>query len=53
MSLISFFNKLGLHLTETYLIVLMAASEICNGGYEVQEENLIRELHQLIINMYN
>lgn len=36
LSLVSFFNKLGLHLMDTYLVVAMAAMEICTGGYEIR-----------------
>lgn len=36
LSLVSFFNKLGLHLMDTYLVVAMAAMEICIGGYEIR-----------------
>lgn len=43
---------MGLHLTDTYLVVIMAVSEICNGGHEVVEENFISELHLVIIKMY-
>lgn len=50
--MITFFNKLGIHLTDTYLVVIMAVSDICHGGFEVVEENLIRELHLVIIKMY-
>ena len=38
---------------DTYLIVLMAVMEICNGNYEILEENLIKELHNTIITMHD
>jgi hypothetical protein len=38
---------------DTYLIVLMAVMEICNGNYELLEENLINELHKTIIMMHD
>jgi len=37
---------------DTYMIVLMAVAEICNGNYEILEENLINELHKTIITMH-
>jgi len=43
---------MGLYMMDTYLIVLMAVQEICNGNYEVREENLITELHTAIITMH-
>lgn len=38
---------------DTYLVVLMAIMEICNGGLEVLEENLVDELHKMLITMTN
>jgi hypothetical protein len=52
-SFVAFFNKMGLHMLDTYLIVLMAVMEICNGNYEILEENLINELHKTIIMMHD
>lgn len=53
LSLVSFFNELGLHLMDTYLIVLIAVQEICESNLEIQDENLIDELHKAIILMYS
>ena len=52
-SLINFFYKLGLHLFDTYLFVLLAVSEICNSNIEIREEKLVHELHQVIIKMHS
>lgn len=50
---INFFNKMGMHLMDTYLAVLMAIMEICNGGLEVLDTNLVNELHNMLITMTN
>lgn len=50
---VNFFNKMGQHLMDTYFVVLMAIMEICNGGLEVLEENLVNELHKMLITMTN
>ncbi len=50
---VNFFNKMGMHLMDTYLAVLMAIMEICNGGLEVLDTNLVDELHKMIITMTN
>lgn len=42
-----------MHLMDTYLAVLMAIMEICNGGLEVLDTNLIKELHKMLIEMTN
>lgn len=52
LSLVSFFNKMGLHMMDTYLIVSMAVMEICNSNCEVLQENLVNELHKTIITMH-
>ena len=52
-SLVSFFNKLSLHLIDTYLIVIMSVMDICLNNYEIREDNLINELHQMIITMHS
>jgi hypothetical protein len=52
-SLVSFFNKLSLHLMDTYLIVIMSVMDICMNNYEIREDNLINELHQMIITMHS
>jgi len=52
LSLVSFFNKMGLHMMDTYLIVSMAVMEICNRNCEVLQENLVNELHKTIITMH-
>jgi len=53
LSLVKFFNNLGLHLMDTYLFVNMAVMEICNSNHEIREEQLIHELHQMIIKMHS
>ena len=35
-SLIKYYNNMGVHLIDTYLAVLMAIMEICNGNLEVK-----------------
>lgn len=52
LSIVNFFNKMGLHMLDTYLIVLMAVMEICNSNYEVMQEKLVNELHKNIITMH-
>lgn len=52
-SFINFYNKMGTHLMDTYLIVLMAVMEIASGGYEIKEDMLITSLHNTIIQMHN
>lgn len=52
-TLINFLNELGLHLLDTYLVVLMALDEIIQSNSVVNEKNLIESLHFAIINMYN
>lgn len=52
-SFLNFFNKMGMHMMDSYLIILMAVMEICNGSYEVKEESLVTELHKMIIMMHN
>lgn len=51
-TLITFFKNLGLHLMDTYLIVLMSIQEICEAQIEVKEDNLVRELHKIVIKMH-
>ena len=51
-SLVSFFNKMGLHMMDTYLIVAMAVMEICNLNYEIEKDNLVNEIHKMIITMH-
>lgn len=43
--MISFLKEMGLYLLDTYFVVLMAVQEICNSNYVLNEENLIKELH--------
>lgn len=43
---------MGGHLIDTYLIVLLAAQEICLGVYEIEEEKLVDALHNQIITMH-
>ena len=51
-SLVSFFNKMGLHMMDTYLIVAMAVMEICNLNYEIEKDKLVNEIHKMIITMH-
>lgn len=51
--MINFFHKLGLHLFDTYLFVMMAVSEICNQNIEIREIELVHNLHQMIIKMHS
>ena len=49
---ITFLNKIGQHMLDTYLIVILAIQEICYENFEIQEEKLITELHTQIITMH-
>lgn len=42
---------MGMHLMDTYLICVMAVLEICEGNFEVRDDNLVNELHRMIITM--
>lgn len=53
LSLIKFFNNMGLHLMDTYLVGIIAVMEICNLNCEVLEDNLVNELHKAIITMHS
>ena len=45
-SFVQFFNRMGGYLIDTYLIVLLAAQEICLGVYEIEEDKLVDALHK-------
>jgi hypothetical protein len=51
--MMSFLREMGLYLLDTYFVVLMAVQEICNSNYVINEENLIRELHEAIKTMHS
>jgi hypothetical protein len=51
--LVSYFARLGQHLFDTYLIVSIAVLEMCESNIEIQEENLVNELHKCIIVMHS
>jgi hypothetical protein len=51
--MISFLKEMGLYLLDTYFVVLMAVQEICNSNYVLNEENLIKELHNEIKTMHS
>ena len=51
-SFVQFFNRMGGYLIDTYLIVLLAAQEICLGVYEIEEDKLVDALHKQIIEMH-
>lgn len=38
---------------DTYLFVGMAVMEICNSNHEIRENELVYELHQMIIKMHS
>lgn len=52
-TMINFLKEMGLYLLDTYLVVLMAAQEICNSNYVLREENLINELHEAIKTLHS
>jgi len=42
---ISYLAEMGMYMIDTYLLVLIAVSEINNANYVIKQENLIQELH--------
>lgn len=42
---ISYFTEMGMYMIDTYLLVLIAVSEINNANYVIKQENLIQQLH--------
>ena len=52
-SYIKCFGSMLNHLVDSYQIVLMAVSEVCTLNYIVKEDNLVKELHQAILSMFN
>lgn len=41
-TLISYLTEMGMYMIDTYLLVLIAVSEINNANYVIKEENLIQ-----------
>jgi len=41
-TLISYLTEMGMYMIDTYLLVLIAVSEINNTNYVIKEENLIQ-----------
>ena len=45
---ISYLTEMGMYMIDTYLLVLIAVSEINNANYVIKQENLIQQLHVAI-----
>jgi hypothetical protein len=51
-TLINYLTDMGMYMIDTYLLVLIAVSEINNSNYIIKEVNLVKQIHESILTMH-